>query len=77
MTIQAAVGGTGVLAAVGVASDPGSNLASTGLNHTVLLVAISIVLILMGLLMTGLARRHRGFDVPVVPTYHGPPKQDT
>lgn len=82
---HATVGGSGVAAAVGVLASAGSaprsapalavqstqTLAFTGAGHLMLLVTMAMLLILAGLLLNGLARRHGGM-VTLGPSRNGP-----
>lgn len=85
MSGHATVGGSGVAAAVGVLASAGSaprsapalavqstqTLAFTGAGHLMLLVTMAMLLILAGLLLNGLARRHGGM-VTLGPSRNGP-----
>ena len=77
MSTQATVGGTVLATAVGVGTaDSGSmlvaqsaqTLAFTGASHTMLMVTVAVLMIIAGLLLNGLSRRHSGFAVAGVPT---------
>ena len=75
MSAQATTGGTALGAALGLGAAPAQvggqvfvaeaarSLAFTGATHTLWMVAIATVLIVMGLLLLGLARRHEGLDL--------------
>lgn len=54
-------------------ADQGAQLAFTGVNHVALLFAVAVTLIVTGLIFVGLARRHRGIEVPALADYTGPP----
>jgi hypothetical protein len=73
MTVQATVGSTVLASAVGVGTAAGGTttgsvivaqsaqtLAFTGASHTMLLVAVAILMIVAGVLLNGLSKRHGG-----------------
>jgi hypothetical protein len=72
MTVQATVGSTVLASAVGVGTVGGSasaqvlvtqttqTLAFTGASHTMILVTLAVIMIMTGLLLNGLSRRHGG-----------------
>ncbi len=75
MTVQATVGSTVLAAAVGVGTAGGgatapalvtqttTTLAFTGASHTALMVAIAVLMIVAGVLINGLSRRHSGLSI--------------
>jgi hypothetical protein len=78
MTVSAVTAGSTTAAVVGVGagqvSDPGagfstaaSALAFTGAPHLALEGFVGALLVMIGLLLTGLARRHRGIAPALVP----------
>lgn len=73
MTVQAAVGGASVAAAVGIGAHQGTELAMTGVNHLALMFAIAFTLMVTGVILMGLTRRHGHVATYAVPDYLGPP----
>jgi len=84
MTVQAAVGSSVLATAVGLGATGGGGdpavlaeqirqpLALTGASNTVLLVTLAVLLILAGILLKGLSRRHQAATVVGV-SGSGPP----
>lgn len=72
MSMQTGVGGAVLAAAVGVgtaggettssalASQSSETLAFTGASHTLLMVTVAVLMIIAGVLLQGLSRRHAG-----------------
>lgn len=83
MTTSATAGGAVLATAVGVGTAGGGasgslvaqsaqTLAFTGASHTMLLITVAILMILAGVLLNGLSRRHGGLAVGG-PAPGGPP----
>lgn len=84
MSTQATVGGTVLATAVGVGTaDSGSllvaqsaqTLAFTGASHTMLMVTAAILMIIAGLLLNGLSRRHNELAIAGLATGSPPPRR--
>lgn len=75
MTVQATVGSTVLAAAVGIGTAGGATtapalvaqttktLAFTGASQIDLMVAVAVLLIVAGVLINGLSRRHSGLSI--------------
>jgi hypothetical protein len=84
MTVQATVGSTVLAAAVGIGTAGGGTsapvlaaqttqtLAFTGASHISLMVTLALLMIVGGVLMSGLSRRH-SLSFPAAMAGSGPP----
>ena len=84
MTVQATVGSAVLATAVGLGTAEGGasapllvaqttqTLAFTGASHTLLIVTVAVLMIIAGMLLNGLSRRHGGLATVGMAT-NGPP----
>lgn len=80
MSSQTAVGGAVLGTAVGAGTansgslavaESAQTLAFTGASHTLLIITVAFLMIIAGLLLNGLSRRHSGL-VPALASTSGP-----